>query len=310
MLKQLILSSFIIDLIFGDPPLIFKHPVVIIGKTISFFERFFYGFYNKKLAGAIFTIFIILITTCAVKILLSIFSLFDSSINFLLSAILGSFAISMRSLHMETLKVYSALKNNNIVKAKSELAMLVSRDANELEREDIIRSIVETISENITDGIIAPCFYFAIGGIAGAYFYKAANTLDSMIGYKNEKYFNFGWFAAKLDDILNFIPARITGILIVISAFILRYNYKNSLKVMIRDRNKTDSPNSGYPEAATAGALNIQLGGPTPYFGVWFEKPYIGEKVEDLNLKHIEKSYKLMYTSSFIFIVILMVIMK
>jgi adenosylcobinamide-phosphate synthase len=310
MLKFLILSSFILDLIFGDPPLIFTHPIVCIGKIISFFEKFFYTFKNKKLSGIFFTCFILFLVIVFSKILIFIFSFFNTNINFLLCAVLGSFTISLRSLHFETLKVYNALKKHDILKAKNELSFLVSRDTEELRENDIIRSVIETISENINDGIIAPLFYFSIAGIVGAFVYKAVNTLDSMIGYKNEKYFYFGWFSAKLDDILNFVPARITGILIVIASFLLQYNFKKSFKIMLRDKDKTDSPNSGYPEAAVAGALNIQLGGPTPYFGVWYDKPYIGEKMENLNLKHIEKSYRLMYTVSFIFIIIIMVIVK
>ncbi len=310
MIKSLLFGSFLIDIIFGDPPLLFTHPIALIGKLISALEEFFLNFKNHKISGTIFSLLIITIVFFCIKFLLFIFSHFNNYLNFLLSVILGSFAISIRSLHYETYKVYNALKNGDIYSAQKELSFLVSRDTDQLEENNIIRSLIETISENITDGVIAPLFYMCIFGLPGAFLYKTVNTLDSMIGYKNDKYINFGWFAAKLDDILNFIPARISGILIILSSFILGYNYKNSLKTMLKDRDKTDSPNSGYSEAAFAGALNIQLGGPTPYFGVWHDKPYIGEKIEEISLKHIEKSYRLMYATSILFLLILMVIIK
>ncbi len=298
----LLLASFILDLIFGDPPLLFPHPIALIGKLIEKTESIFYE--DNKLNGIIFVIFNVIVVYVFIEVLLKIFSLLNVYINFLLSAILLSFTISLKSLHFETLKVYNALKNNNLNLARQELSLLVSRDTNELEEKDIIRSVIETISENFTDGIVAPIFYFAIGGLKLAFIYKVINTLDSMIGYKNEKYINFGYFTAKLDDILNFIPARIAGFLTVISAFLLRYDYKNSFRIMLRDKNNTDSPNSGWTESAYAGALKIQLGGPTPYFGVWYDKPFIGDEIEILSLKHIKKSYYLLYLSSILFLIL------
>lgn len=298
----LLLASFILDLIFGDPPLLFPHPIALIGKLIEKTESIFYE--DNKLNGIIFVIFNVIVVYVSIEVLLKIFFLLNVYINFLLSSILLSFTISLKSLHFETLKVYNALKNNNLNLARQELSLLVSRDTNELEEKDIIRSVIETISENFTDGIVAPIFYFAIGGLKLAFIYKVINTLDSMIGYKNERYINFGYFTAKLDDILNFIPARIAGFLTVISAFLLRYDFKNSFRIMLRDKNNTDSPNSGWTESAYAGALKVQLGGPTPYFGVWYDKPFIGDEIENLSLKHIKKSYYLLYLSSILFLIL------
>jgi adenosylcobinamide-phosphate synthase len=309
--ELLLVSSFIIDIVFGDPSLIFTHPVAIIGRLIGRFEEFFvFWGGRRKGTGILFTIFIIAVVLIFVKLLLLIFNIFNQYLNFLLIAIFGSFAISLRSLHYETSKVVSFLYRGDMVNARRELALLVSRDTNELEERDIVRSLIETISENLTDGVIAPLFYYAIGGVLGAFFYKTVNTLDSMIGYKNDKYFEFGYFAAKLDDILNFIPARIAGLLVVVSSFLLGYNYKNSFKILIRDRKNCDSPNSGWTESAFAGALNIQLGGPTPYFGVWYDKPFIGDEFENLSLIHIKKSYKLLYLTSIIFVVLLLIFFK
>jgi adenosylcobinamide-phosphate synthase len=309
--ETIFLSAFIIDFIFGDPKLLFSHPIAIIGKIIYKLEPMFLSVKkNRKIAGCFFSIAILGFVIISVNILLLVFSFFNDYIAFILTAILASFAVSMRSLHVETEKVLDCLKKNNLAGARKELAMLVSRDTNELEERDIIRSVVETVAENITDGVIAPLFYMALFGVTGAYFYKTVNTLDSMIGYKNEKYLEFGWFAAKFDDVLNFIPARITGALIVIVSFFIRADFKNSLKIMLRDRKNIDSPNSGWPEAAVAGALGIQLGGPTPYFGVWYDKPFIGDDIEPLTYKHIEKTYVILYAVSILFTGILICFMK
>ncbi len=306
-MEVLLLAGFILDLIFGDPPLIFPHPIVIIGKLIEKTEKIFYE--DNRFNGVLFVIFILIVVYISVEILLKIFNIFNHELSFLFKAILLSFCFSLRSLHFETMKVFNELKNGNIIEARKKLSYLVSRDTNELEEKDIIRSVIETISENLTDGIIAPMFYFTIGGIKLTIIYKTVNTLDSMIGYKNEKYRKFGFFAAKLDDIFNFIPARIAGFLVVISAFILRMDCKNSLKIMLRDKNNTDSPNSGWTEAAFAGALKVQLGGPTPYFGIWYDKPFIGDEIEPLSLKHIKKSYYLLYLCSTIFLILTLFIL-
>ena len=303
-MEFLLLGSFILDVIFGDPPLIFPHPIRVIGLFIEKTEKIFYD--DKKVDGIIFTLFIIVSVYVGISILIKILSIIPQPLKYLLLSILGSFTLSLRSLHVETERIYNFLKNNDIISARKYLSYLVSRDTEEFEYRDIVRSLIETISENLVDGVISPIFYFAIGGIKLAFLYKAVNTLDSMIGYKNDKYREFGYFSAKLDDVLNFIPARIAGFLVVISAFILRYNYKNGLVVMLRDHDKTDSPNSGWSEAAFAGALNIQLGGPTPYFGVWYDKPTIGDEIEKLDLLHVKKSYYLLYLSSIIFLIIVL----
>ena len=307
----IILSVFIIDFIFGDPKLIFPHPIELIGKLIYKTESFFFAIdLNKKLSGFLFTFFIVAVVFLVIRLMLSVFSLCNVYLDFLLTVLLGSFTLSLRSLHVETEKVFAALKKGNITEARKELSMLVSRDTEQLEETDILRSVIETVAENITDGIISPLFYLALFGIPGAFVYKAINTLDSMIGYKNEKYLRFGWFAAKVDDILNFIPARIAGLLIVISSFFLMYDFKNSFRIMLRDRKNTDSPNSAWTEAAVAGALNIRLGGATPYFGVWYDKPFIGDNIVSLSYNHIEKTYKILYLTSFLFLFVLLLFLK
>jgi len=305
-MEFLILGAFIIDVIFGDPPLIFPHPIRLIGLLIEKTEGIFYN--NKRVDGIIFTLFVIVSVFLGISLLIKIISFTPDPLKYLLLAILGSFTLSLRSLHIETERIYNFLEKNDIYSARKFLSYLVSRDTNELEYRDIVRSVIETISENLVDGVISPLFYFAIGGIKLAFLYKAVNTLDSMIGYRNDRYREFGYFSAKLDDILNFIPARIAGFLVIISAFLLRYDYKNCLKIMLRDHDKTDSPNSGWSEAAFAGALNIQLGGPTPYFGIWYDKPTIGDEIEKLDLIHVKKSFNLLYLTSIIFLIIILFI--
>jgi len=172
----------------------------------------------------------------------------------------------------------------------------------------IIRSTMETISENTVDGIVAPMLYMFLGGLPLSMTYKAINTFDSMVGYKNEKYMDFGKFSAKLDDVANFIPARITGILIVIASMILGYDYKNSLKIFIRDRKNHSSPNSGHAEAGVAGALGVQFGGRVSYFGKEVDKPVIGNKIKDFELEDIKKNIKIMYVASFLSLAVFSVI--
>ena len=215
---------------------------------------------------------------------------------------------SVNSLAREGNRVYNILKEGDIEKARKDLSYLVSRDTETMDEKMIIRSTMETISENTVDGIVAPMFYMFLGGLPLAMTYKAINTLDSMVGYKNEKYMDFGKFSAKIDDVANFIPARITGFLIVAASMILRYNYKNSLKIFIRDRKNHSSPNSAHAEASVAGALGVQFGGRVSYFGKEVDKPVIGDKIKDFELEDIKKNIKIMYAASFLSLVVFSVI--
>lgn len=187
--------------------------------------------------------------------------------------------------------------------ARKRLAMIVGRDTQNLSKEDIYRAVTETVSENTSDGIIAPLFYLAMGGPALAMAYKAINTLDSMVGYKSERYKNIGWFSAKMDDVFNFIPARLTALLMVISSFILRLDWKNSVRIVCRDARNHTSPNAGYPEAAVAGALNCQLGGDNYYFGELIKKPLIGDKSYPLDRQMVDSTIKIMHLTTFLFII-------
>jgi adenosylcobinamide-phosphate synthase len=211
--------------------------------------------------------------------------------------------LATRNLYDEVKKVIRTLEQGDLIHARKEVGFLVSRDTDHLNEGGIYRALIETVSENTSDGIVAPLFYLAIGGAPLAVAYKALNTLDSMVGYKNERYRFFGWASARADDLANFIPARITAFLFTLSSFILRKDWKGSARVAWRDGRKNVSPNSGYPEAAVAGALGVQLGGENVYFGISQEKPLIGEPEKPINLKAVKESLHLMMAASLIAVI-------
>ena len=303
--------AYVLDLIFGDPQNII-HPVQIIGKMINIGEKSLLGKKYKSdrkykfFAGMILNITVISLTY---GITYLIHRTSENSIIFTVAEIYLMYTIfSINSLAREGNRVYNILKEGNIERARKDLSYLVSRDTETMDEKMIIRSTMETISENTVDGIVAPMLYMFLGGLPLSMTYKAINTFDSMVGYKNEKYMDFGKFSAKLDDVANFIPARITGILIVIASMILGYDYKNSLKIFIRDRKNHSSPNSGHAEAGVAGALGVQFGGRVSYFGKEVDKPVIGDKIKDFELEDIKKNIKIMYVASFLSLVMFSVI--
>ena len=303
--------AYVLDLIFGDPQNII-HPVQIIGKIIDIGEK---SLLEKKyksdrkykfFAGMILNITVISLTY-GITYLIRRTS--ENSIILTVAEIYLMYTVfSINSLAREGNRVYNILKEGNIERARKDLSYLVSRDTGTMDEKMIIRSTMETISENTVDGIVAPMMYMFLGGLPLSMTYKAINTFDSMVGYKNEKYMDFGKFSAKLDDVANFIPARITGILIVIASMILGYDYKNSLKIFIRDRKNHSSPNSGHAEAGVAGALGVQFGGRVSYFGKEVDKPVIGDKIKDFELEDIKKNIKIMYAASFLSLVVFSVI--
>ena len=293
--------AYVLDLIFGDPQNV-VHPVQVIGKIISAGEKVLLRKKYKFLAGAVLNIFTVSITYTLMYLISKSVKI---SVFFMIIEIYLMYTIfSINSLAREGNRVYRILKEGDIERARKDLSYLVSRDTETMDEKMIIRSTMETISENTVDGIVAPMFYMFLGGMPLAMTYKAINTLDSMVGYKNEKYMDFGKFSAKVDDAANFIPARITGILIVFASMILGYDYKNSLKIFIRDRKNHSSPNSAHSEASVAGALGVQFGGKVSYFGKEINKPTIGDKIKDFELEDIRKNIRIMYVTSFLSLVI------
>jgi cobalamin biosynthesis protein cobD len=297
--------AYALDLIFGDPQNV-VHPVQVIGKIISAGEKVLLRKKYKFLAGAVLNIFTVSITYTLMYLISKSVKI---SVFFMIIEIYLMYTIfSINSLAREGNRVYRILKEGDIEKARKDLSYLVSRDTETMDEKMIIRSTMETISENTVDGIVAPMFYMFLGGMPLAMAYKAINTLDSMVGYKNEKYMDFGKFSAKVDDAANFIPARITGILIVLASMILGYDYKNSLKIFLRDRKNHSSPNSAHSEASVAGALGVQFGGKVSYFGKDINKPTIGDKTKEFELEDIRKNIRIMYVTSFLSLVMFSVI--
>lgn len=299
--------AYFMDLIVGDP-YGFPHPVIYIGKLISLLERNLRKLkINMKLAGALLCL--ILMSSVAL-ITYSICKL--ASVNIYLyifvSAVIVCTCFSTKCLADEGKKIYDSFEENNIELSRKQLSYIVGRDTSALDEPDIIRATVETIAENTVDGTISPMFYAFIGGPILAILYKAVNTMDSMIGYKNERYIDFGMTAARLDDIFNYIPARISLIGFTMASFILRYDYKSCIKIAIRDRKNHTSPNCAYPEAAVAGALGIELGGTNIYFGQKVYKPTIGEKKRKIVKEDILKTNRLLYVSTFLTLILFIVI--
>ena len=203
----------------------------------------------------------------------------------------------------EARKVWHTLQHSSIEQARKQLSMIVGRDTTQLSKSQISKATVETVAENASDGVIAPLFYLFLGGPALAMAYKAINTLDSMVGYQNEKYRSIGYVSAKMDDVANYIPARLTWVFMVVASFFLRLSWKNAWRIGWRDRKQHKSPNCAFPEGAVAGALGLQLGGTHVYFGEVVEKPHIGDKIREITADDIMVSNKILYMTSFVALV-------
>lgn len=308
----LIFSAFLLDLILGDPRW-FPHPVVLIGKLISFLEGLFRGFAKSKVtefaAGVVLALIVPAVAFVAAYWLIEIASSFGAWLGWLAAVFLGYTVMAAKSLYSEPLKVAKLLLTGDIQGARRELSYLVGRDTHSLDEMGIVRALVETVAENASDGVIAPLFYLAIGGPPLAMAYKAVNTLDSMVGYKNDKYLYFGRASARLDDLVNFIPARITAVLLVAAAFILGKDWKMSWKTVIRDGRNHTSPNSGYPEAAVAGALGRRLGGLSHYGGIPSNKPFIGDEEDEFQIGDVRAAGNLMIAASAVMVLLSVLIL-
>ncbi|MDU2123383.1 MAG: adenosylcobinamide-phosphate synthase CbiB [Clostridium celatum] len=291
--------GFLLDLIIGDPqnPI---HPIRIIGSLCKATEKFFRKVLKKslKIAGLLTWITVVLIVFLFNYFLLKGAYAINNVLGVILSSIMIYFCISTKALKVEGLKGVKYVIQDDIEGARKQLSYIVGRDTKNLDKESILKAVVETVAENMSDGVIAPLFYVGIGGAPLAFLYKAVNTMDSMFGYKNDKYIEFGYFPAKLDDVFNYIPARLSGYFIFIASFVLGLDYKNSFKIYKRDKNNHSSPNSAHPEAAVAGALNVQLGGANYYFGKLVEKPTIGDDIEKIDIHKVNKTNNILYCSA------------
>ena len=272
--EQLIIYSlligFLLDCLLGDP-LWLPHPIRLFGNSISFFtEKLNHG-KNRRFKGAAMAFGLIVFTYISLEVAFLLLRKYEWV--YLAMAGIGVFyGLANRSLIYESYKVMKALQNKGLESGREQLSYIVGRETRNLNEQQIRIAVLETLAENLSDGVIAPLFFYALGGVPAMLAYKMANTLDSMIGYKSERFREFGWFAARFDDVINFIPARITALLMVVLSFSWR-----GLIYIFRFGHRHSSPNAGYPEAALAGILNCRFGGPNVYHGILVEKPYIGK---------------------------------
>ena len=288
--------SFALDICIGDPRWL-PHPVELIGKAISRLEHWLRGLFRdeRERAGGVVLVLAVVLPTAAIalivsRVLLSFTALLPMVLGTALFIYLASTTLALRGLISSSCLVIGAVKGGDMDGARLNLSMIVGRDTDILGETQVLKATIETVAENLSDGFIAPLFYLVLGGLPLAMAYKAINTLDSMVGYKNPQYLRFGWAAARADDVANYIPARITGVFISLAAlpcFLFRARASRcgaawrslcrSLAMMVRDGRNHPSPNSGVPEAAMAGALGVRLGGPSAYGGSVVIKPYIGD---------------------------------
>lgn len=301
-------AALVIDTVCGDPRSNY-HPVVLIGRLISFFEQILYprekaSHSSLFLRGCLVVFLVIAVTGCVTWLLTEAAALLGPWGYAAMSAVVLYFTITPRALARDGMEIYHLLKSGDIVKARKRLSWIVGRDTDKLDEPDIARGAVETIAENTTDGILSPLFFFLLFGPVGAACYRAANTMDSMLGYKNARYLYFGRAAARLDDVLNYIPARITFLLFVGAAAILGLDWKNAWKTGLRDAPKHPSPNGGYAEGPTAGALHVQLGGWNYYEGKPEFREYMGDPDRPLEGRDIFRALQIMYTATVSFIVL------
>ena len=297
-----VLLGFLLDVLFGDPAWI-PHPVVWIGKGISKMERFLRQRFPKTPKGEQAAGTVLAVSVPLLSFLLSFgILLLAAKISFWLWFALHTFWAfqipASRCLAQESWKVYAALKDGDLPLARKRLSWLVGRDTTHLTAEEVTKACVETVAENTSDGVTAPLFYLLLGGVPLGFCYKAINTLDSMVGYRNEKYLHFGRASARLDDIANFLPSRICGVLMIAAAFFAGLSGKGALQIFRRDRNSHLSPNSAQTESAAAGALGIQLGGTHVYFGQTVEKPAIGIETRPAEPEDILRTNRLMFVTA------------
>jgi len=299
------LLGFVMDLIIGDPQW-FPHPVRAIGGLISFLTKKLLktdGERNpkKEQAGGILCVLTVLIVVTIITSVLSIGSYFiHPYLGLALEAVMTWQILAVKSLRVESMKVYKALMSGTLEDAKKAVSMIVGRDTAVLDEEGVIKAAVETVAENTSDGVIAPMLYTAIGGPVLGFIYKSINTMDSMIGYKNEKYLYFGRAAAKLDDFVNFLPSRISAGIMIFAGAVggKSYSAGNAVRIYKRDRHNHASPNSAQTEAVCAGALGLKLAGNAFYFGKLVEKPFIGDELRSPEREDIRRVNRLMVISA------------
>ena len=303
-----VILGFILDLIVGDPHWLY-HPIRLVGHLISGLEKLLRKIFPKTeqgelIAGGFLLVLTAGITTAVAWGLLLVAGLVHPCLRFALEVIMCYWVLATKSLKTETMKVYDALKEGDLKKARFAVSMVVGRDTEVLDDIGVTKAAVETVAENASDGVIAPLLFLMIGGAPLGFFYKAVNTMDSMVGYKNDKYLYFGRAAAKFDDVLNYIPARLSGMLMCGAAAFCGMDSKNAWRIYRRDRYNHSSPNSAHTEATAAGAMHIQLAGNAYYFGKLYEKPTLGDPDRPVEYEDIPRVNRLLYATAILSLVV------
>ena len=303
-----VILGFILDLIVGDPHWLY-HPIRLVGHLISGLEKLLRRIFPKTkqgelIAGGFLLVLTAGITTAVAWGLLRAAGLVHPCLRFALEVIMCYWVLATKSLKTETMKVYDALKEGDLKKARFAVSMVVGRDTEVLDDIGVTKAAVETVAENASDGVIAPLLFLMIGGAPLGFFYKAVNTMDSMVGYKNDKYLYFGRAAAKFDDVLNYIPARLSGMLMCGAAAFCGMDSKNAWRIYRRDRYNHSSPNSAHTEATAAGAMHIQLAGNAYYFGKLYEKPTLGDPDRPVEYEDIPRVNRLLYATAILSLVV------
>ena len=304
--------GFVLDLIVGDP-IGWPHIVLGYGRLIPFFERVLRRAFPKtpggELAAGVFLVIMMSVISLGIGIgLLVLCQLVSVYLRLAVESLLAWQCLSLKSLRVASLTVYRPLKAGDLPAARLAVAEIVGRDTERLDADGVTRAAVETVAENTADGVIAPLLYLAIGGAPLGLLYKALNTMDSMVGYKNDRYLYFGRAAAKTDDAAGFLPARLAGVFMVLAAFITGADGKNAWRVFLRDRRNHKSPNSAHTEAACAGALRLQMGGDSSYFGQLVRKPTIGDGGRAIVPEDIRRANRLMYVTAILFVLVSLLI--
>ncbi len=289
------LLAYLLDLVLGDPP-DRPHPVRLIGRLCIFWEKLLY---RPQVARGVFFWLAVMGSMAGLATLFYLASPFFPTPVLVMGQIYLIYTLlATRSLHDESRRVEEALLRGDLAAARKWLGLIVGRDTANLQEGDIRRAVLETIAENLNDGVVAPMFYLAALGLPGLLLYKTANTLDSMVGYKNERYLAFGRLSARLDDLLNYLPARLTALLLVTAAALFGADWLKAWQLMRRDARCASSPNAGWPEATLAGALGVGLGGPSSYFGLPVAKPYLGDPNALPSPAHYRQAIRLLYATS------------
>ncbi len=301
-------TGFLLDFLFGDPVWLY-HPVRLIGNFISFGEKKLRGIFGKKEKGELAAGTVLWFLTAGFSFVIPFLILagaqrVHSALRFLIESFWCYQILAARCLVRESGKVYERLKEKDLPGARKAVSMIVGRDTENLTEEGVTKAAVETVAENTSDGVTAPLLFLLLGGASFGFLYKAVNTMDSMLGYKNEKYLYFGRFPAKMDDVFNYIPSRVTALFMIAAAFLTEMDAKNAWMIWRRDRRKHASPNSAQTESVCAGALRVRLAGDAVYFGKLHKKEYLGDPLRPIEPEDIRRAGRLMYVTAFLVLLV------